>query len=40
MSNVVNWLLDSYNWPCVVGVLMLAASVGYTMYRVRRVDFR
>lgn len=40
MSGVINWLLSSYNWLCVVGVLAFVASVGYTMYRVRRWDFR
>lgn len=40
MNELINWLSDPYNWLCVVGVLAFIASVGYTMYRVRREDFR
>lgn len=40
MNELTNWLLNSYNWLCIVGVFTFIVSVLYTMWQVRRMDFR
>lgn len=40
MRELINWLLDSYNWVLMVVVVVFAVSMVYTMWQVRREDFR
>lgn len=40
MNELINWLLDSYNWLMIVGVVAFVGSAVYTAWMVRRVDFR